>query len=120
MSRWTCGAVRVSIAATDAARVIDGVFEELLPSLLFHKGSYYGAGGAHLVFSTFINGMGLGFEKTETYLAVAADVIGVHTFDSRFLQYTFCLAFCTGTALMRIYLPGIGMIKMIQEFWRAV
>jgi hypothetical protein len=53
--------------------------------------------------------MGLGFEKTETYLAVAADVIGVNTLDSRFLQNTCCFAISTCIAFEGVYLPGIGV-----------
>ena len=76
---------------------------------IFNKAPFYCSQRAHLVFSTFINGMGLGFEKAETNLALSADVIGMHTLDSRFFQHTFCLTFSTGTAFDGIYLPGIDI-----------
>jgi hypothetical protein len=76
---------------------------------ILNKGSFDGSHGTDLVFSSFVDCIWLGFKKPETYFAVTAYIIGVHTLYRRILQHACRLALSAGTAFIGIYLPGIDI-----------
>ena len=103
------GAIAETIACLDTFCTADteGFIDRIFIIGIFNKGSFDCPHGTYLVFGTFVDRIGLRFEKAEAYRAIAADIKGVDTLYGRFFQHACRFALSAGTAFVGVYLPDM-------------